>query len=108
MSTASRAALVTGGASGIGRATVARLLAEEWQVVVADLHSGNGAQVAEEFGEEFGGRVGFVRADVSEEADVAGAVAACVREFGRIDCGKSTVLSQVLLSASRQFVIGRK
>ena len=86
MSAASRAALVTGGASGIGRATVARLLAEGWQVVVADLHSGNGARVVEEFGEEFGGRVGFVRADVSEEADVAAAVAACVAEFGRIDC----------------------
>jgi NAD(P)-dependent dehydrogenase (short-subunit alcohol dehydrogenase family) len=86
MSTASRAALVTGGASGIGRATVARLLADEWQVVLADLHGRNGAQVAEEFGEEFGGRVRFVRADVSEEADVAGAVAACVTEFGRIDC----------------------
>jgi NAD(P)-dependent dehydrogenase (short-subunit alcohol dehydrogenase family) len=86
MSAVSRAALVTGGASGIGRATVARLLAEEWQVVIADLHAGNGEQAAEEFAEEFGGRVAFVRADVSEEADVAGAVAACVAEFGRVDC----------------------
>jgi NAD(P)-dependent dehydrogenase (short-subunit alcohol dehydrogenase family) len=82
MTAAARAALVTGGASGIGRATVARLLAEGWQVVVADLNAENGERAAA----EFGAGVRFVRADVSEEADVAGAVGACVAAFGRIDC----------------------
>jgi NAD(P)-dependent dehydrogenase (short-subunit alcohol dehydrogenase family) len=82
MTAAVRAALVTGGASGIGRATVARLLAEGWHVVLADLNAENGERVAT----ELGAGVRFVRADVSEEADVAGAVAACVAEFGRIDC----------------------
>ena len=77
-----RAALVTGGASGIGRATVARLVAEGWQVVLADLNVVNGKRAAAELGP----RARFVRADVSDEADVAGAVATCVAEFGRLDC----------------------
>jgi NAD(P)-dependent dehydrogenase (short-subunit alcohol dehydrogenase family) len=67
---AARAALVTGGASGIGRATVARLLAGGWRVVLADLNAENGERVAT----ELGAGVRFVRADVSEEADVAAAV----------------------------------
>lgn len=76
------AALVTGGASGIGRATVARLLQGGWRVVLADLNAQTGERVAAGFGDS----VRFVRADVSQESDVAEAVAACVAGFGRIDC----------------------
>lgn len=84
--TAAPAALVTGGASGIGRATVARLLADGWRVVLADLNIESGRRAAAELGgSELPDMVTFVRADVSEEADVAGAVAACVEGFGRID-----------------------
>lgn len=77
-----RAALVTGGASGIGRATVERLRAAGWSVVLADLHAERGASAAA----EIGGPVRFVRADVAEEADVAAAVDATVSAFGRLDC----------------------
>lgn len=80
MSDVARAALVTGGASGIGRATVARLRAEGWEVVLADLNAENGQKVAVEHGAR------FVCADVSAEPDVAGAVAACVEAHGRLDC----------------------
>ncbi|NMH98771.1 SDR family NAD(P)-dependent oxidoreductase [Pseudonocardia acidicola] len=75
-----KAALVTGGASGIGRATVARLLAEGWQVVLADLNAETGKATADELGAT------FVRTDVAQEDDVAAAVAATVDAFGRIDC----------------------
>ncbi|WP_214367703.1 SDR family NAD(P)-dependent oxidoreductase [Pseudonocardia sp. H11422] len=75
-----KAALVTGGASGIGRATVARLRAVGWQVVLADLNAKNGKASADELGAT------FVRTDVSAEEDVAAAVAATVDAFGRIDC----------------------
>jgi NAD(P)-dependent dehydrogenase (short-subunit alcohol dehydrogenase family) len=44
--TETRAALVTGGASGIGRAVAARLLADGWAVMIADLHAGRGAATA--------------------------------------------------------------
>lgn len=76
----SRVALVTGGASGIGRATAARFLADGWRVVLADLHRQNGERAAAELGAR------FVRADVADEVDVEGAVAACVDGYGRLDC----------------------
>lgn len=71
---------MTGGASGIGRATVARLRSDGWEVVLADLNTQHGTATATELDAR------FVRADVSAEDDVAGAVAACVDAFGRIDC----------------------
>ena len=43
-------ALVTGGASGLGKATVARLVRHGARVIIADLSSSNGEQVAEEMG----------------------------------------------------------
>lgn len=74
-----RVALVTGGASGIGRESVALLRRQGWRVLLADLNAATGAAAADELGAE------FARVDVSEEDDVAGAVARCVEEFGRLD-----------------------
>ncbi len=74
-----RAALVTGGASGIGRATVALLRERGWSVLVADLNAETGAAAADELG------ASFAAVDVAAEDDVAGAVARCVEEFGRVD-----------------------
>jgi NAD(P)-dependent dehydrogenase (short-subunit alcohol dehydrogenase family) len=76
------AALVTGGGSGIGRATAHRLVRDGWRVVLADLNAESGAATAAELGTA----VRFVRADVAQEPDVRAAVQACVSEFGRIDC----------------------
>ncbi|WP_067671424.1 SDR family NAD(P)-dependent oxidoreductase [Nocardia miyunensis] len=59
-------AVVTGGASGLGLATVRRLLAGGASVVIADLPSSNGEAVAKELGD----RVRFVPADVRSEAEV--------------------------------------
>lgn len=72
-------ALVTGGASGIGLATVARLRERGWQVLLADLNAEAGARSAQQTG------ASFARVDVADEDDVAGAVATCVEEFGRLD-----------------------
>jgi NAD(P)-dependent dehydrogenase (short-subunit alcohol dehydrogenase family) len=69
-----RAALVTGGASGIGRATVDLLLQRGWSVVAADVN----AQAAP-------AGVELVRADVTVEDDVRAAIAHVVDAFGRID-----------------------
>ena len=54
-------ALVTGGASGLGRATAARLVRQGAAVVIADLPSSKGSEVAEEIGE----KATFVPTDVS-------------------------------------------
>jgi NAD(P)-dependent dehydrogenase (short-subunit alcohol dehydrogenase family) len=63
-------ALVTGGASGLGLATVRALAARAASVVIVDLPSSRGKEVAD----EFGGQVRFVPADVTEEEGVAQAM----------------------------------
>jgi NAD(P)-dependent dehydrogenase (short-subunit alcohol dehydrogenase family) len=65
-----KVALVTGGASGLGRATVETLAAGGATVVICDLASSDGEAVAEQLGE----RVRFVPTDVTSEADVQAAV----------------------------------
>jgi NAD(P)-dependent dehydrogenase (short-subunit alcohol dehydrogenase family) len=82
-----RAAVVTGGASGIGRATVERFLAEGWAVVAADLNAENGERLLADLeADGHKGSVTFVRTDVSVEEDVAAAVGAAAEGFGRLDC----------------------
>jgi len=63
-------ALVTGGASGLGRATVEGLVAAGARVVVADLATSDGAAVADALGDA----VRFVPTDVTREEDVARAL----------------------------------
>lgn len=79
-----RSILVTGGASGIGRATA--LLSGEAgaAVTVTDVNSEQGTQVADEIVRK-GGRAQFVRLDVSDEAQHHAAVAAAVTAFGKLD-----------------------
>src|SRR5690606_16970589 len=81
-----KVAVITGGASGMGRDTVARFLAEGARVVFADLNEGNGKSTLDELGEAgHADHVRFVRADVAEEADVEALFATAVDEFGRVD-----------------------
>jgi NAD(P)-dependent dehydrogenase (short-subunit alcohol dehydrogenase family) len=77
-----KVALITGGASGIGEATVRLFIAEGASVVVADVQDERGQRLAA----EVGSRGAYVRADVSREPDVQAAVAAAVARFGRLDC----------------------
>lgn len=76
-----KVAVVTGGASGIGEATVRRFVAEGARVVVADLQDGPGSDLASELGDG----VQFVHTDVAIESDVAGMIATAVDEFGGLD-----------------------
>jgi NAD(P)-dependent dehydrogenase (short-subunit alcohol dehydrogenase family) len=77
-----KVAVVTGGASGIGEGTVRRFLEEGARCVIADLQDERGAELARELGAE----TFFVRADVSDEAQVANLVSQAVAHFGRLDC----------------------
>ncbi|MGD9528601.1 SDR family NAD(P)-dependent oxidoreductase [Pseudonocardia sp.] len=75
---AGRIALVTGGASGIGRASCARLRKDGYRLAVLDLDGEAAASVA--------GADGLgLAADVGDEASVAAAVERVVAELGRID-----------------------
>ncbi len=67
----SRTVVVTGGASGIGRATARRFGQAGDEVVVADINSDAGAGVVAEI-ETAGGRARFHAVDVAEEASVSG------------------------------------
>ncbi|MEB7504352.1 bifunctional aldolase/short-chain dehydrogenase [Arthrobacter koreensis] len=80
---ATRIALVTGAASGIGKAIATRLAGEGACVVIADLNLEAAEQVAAELG---GSDVAIgVRADVTDAAQVAAAIDATVLAFGGID-----------------------
>src|SRR3954469_1014551 len=83
---AGKVAVITGGASGLGRATVMRFLADGAKVIVADLNEANGREtlsVARAAGH--GDNAVFLRCDVANEADVAAVVAEAVKHFGRLD-----------------------
>ncbi|MGZ4174339.1 MAG: SDR family NAD(P)-dependent oxidoreductase [Solirubrobacteraceae bacterium] len=71
-------ALVSGGASGLGEATVRRLHAEGAQVVIADVNEERGVALADELGE----RASFVRADVTDPDTVQAAVNAAAAAPG--------------------------
>ncbi len=80
---ATRIALVTGAASGIGKAIARRLAAEGACVVIADLDLDKAQAAAAEIG---GTDVAIgLKADVTSEADVAAAVDATVLAFGGLD-----------------------
>ena len=81
-----RVAVVTGGASGMGKASVLRFAAEGAGVVAADLNEAAGAALldgAEALG--LAGRVRFVRANVADEPDIENMIAEAVRSFGQLD-----------------------
>ena len=82
----SKVAIVTGGASGMGLATVRRFLEEGASVVVGDLNAENGRTVIEELNAEgYEGKVSFTVTDVSGEDDVAAMTELAVDAYGRLD-----------------------
>src|SRR4051812_10283186 len=74
-----RVAVVTGGGSGIGLATVRRFAAEGATVVVVDVDGQAGTAAAMEVGGE------YVGCDVSDEEQVGALFAGVVRRHGRVD-----------------------
>lgn len=77
--------IVTGAASGIGRATAARLLAEGVDVMGADLVDDPGAPGAVPARDEVAGAWRYASTDITDEGAVAGLVASAVSAFGRLD-----------------------
>jgi NAD(P)-dependent dehydrogenase (short-subunit alcohol dehydrogenase family) len=77
--------VVTGAASGIGRASALAFADEGAQVLAVDVDLA-GAEETVECISERGGEAGGYRADVTCEADVAAMVRAAVDRFGRLDC----------------------
>ncbi|HSB42148.1 MAG TPA: SDR family oxidoreductase, partial [Methylomirabilota bacterium] len=83
---ARRVALVTGGASGIGRAAAQRLAAEGAHVLVTDLDAAGARKVAEEIvGTQGTGRAAGLGLDVTNESSVRAAFEAAVLAYGGVD-----------------------
>ena len=75
-----RAAIVTGAASGIGRAIATDLAAQGTRVLFADVNVAEGERLARDFSTGV-----FQRADISKQADCEALVARAVHEFGGVD-----------------------
>ncbi|MCU1480465.1 MAG: Short-chain dehydrogenase [Subtercola sp.] len=74
-------AVITGGASGIGLASVQRFVAEGARVAIGDISDEQGARIAEELGDA----AIFVHTDVTDEAAIANIITVAVEKFGRLD-----------------------
>ena len=77
-----RTAIITGGASGIGAASVRLFVDEGARVVIADAQEDRGEALAGELGES----AVFQKVDVSVESDVRAVVDETMRRWGRLDC----------------------
>ena len=80
-----KSALVTGAASGIGRASALAFAREGSRVMLADVDEAEGERAAETI-REAGGEARFARADVTREDEVEAMVRETVDAFGGLDC----------------------
>jgi len=81
MDISGKVVLVTGGASGLGGATVERLVGAGAKAIIVDLNEEKGNVLAEKLGDV----TRFVKADVSSEADMQSAMETAVNELGGLN-----------------------
>ena len=79
-----KAAVITGGAGGIGEATARLFVNEGAGVVIADIKEQEGQKVAAEL-KAMGGRAEFIRCDVTKSGEMKDVMSTAVRLFGRLD-----------------------
>ena len=86
MRLAEKIAVITGGGSGIGRATVLRFLREGAKVILADYNKETGEAVIDQAVEEgYEGKVHFIKTDVANETDIVAMIQYAVKSFGSLD-----------------------
>ena len=80
-----KVALVTGGASGIGRATALIFAREGAKLIIADMNEDGGQQTVHMITEN-GGDAIFVQVDVAQATEVEAMIGKAVETYGRLDC----------------------
>ena len=79
-----RVAVITGAASGIGRASALLFAREGAAVVMADVNESAGLQVAHQIAKD-GGRCAFITADVTRAVECERVINRTIGDFGRLD-----------------------
>src|SRR5215213_4442843 len=95
-------AIVTGGTTGIGRASAVLFAREGAQVVISDWRTDRSEPVIQEVA-ALGGKALIVQADVSSRSDNERLVETCVERFGRVDilfCNAGRFLPRVITETS--------
>src|SRR5215813_1104699 len=82
---AGKVTLITGGASGIGRATALACAREGARLIIADMHEDGGHQTVHMITEQ-GGDAIFVPTDVTQATAVDKLISQAVATYGRLDC----------------------
>lgn len=80
-----KVAIITGGASGIGLATVKAFLDKGSKVVIADYNEEHGQAVEQELKQTYKDAVRFIKVNVADEKQVENLVAETVKQFGKLD-----------------------
>jgi NAD(P)-dependent dehydrogenase (short-subunit alcohol dehydrogenase family) len=80
-----KVALITGGGSGIGRATAGIFAREGARVVIADYNAEGGERTVREI-KDAGGEAFFLTTDVANPQEVEALVSQLVERYGRLDC----------------------
>lgn len=83
---AGKVAVITGGASGIGRQCALRFLNEGARVIIGDIQEDRGEETIEAARAQGTPDIEFIRTDVSEEKDVEAMIGLAVSTYGRLDC----------------------
>src|SRR5437660_9999465 len=91
-----RVALVTGGTSGIGKATALAFAAEGARVVVAGRRETEGTAVVADI-RRHGGQATLVATDVTRDADVRKLVDSALRSYGRLDVAVNNACTECVV-----------
>ena len=80
-----KAAIITGGGSGIGKSMVERYLAEGASVVAADINEASLKALLEELEPEYGDKLKILKVNVSSKEEVEAMIDYTVEAFGKVD-----------------------